>query len=488
VDRWSGCRHNEPPCTMCGSMDDATFLGGIVRIEIPCPPERPSRGTGFIVRIQRAASGADVVEILTALHVIADLAGSRARGKPVWLGERTADLRLRDHSRPALSLDDTTVPQCSIEGDWALIRLEVARPHKLIAFKLAALEDRLWTNSWRSFGYSAAVPVDGEPLTGDVTFEEPGLIHLHCEQAAAGAGGRVSGCSGAPSVVEGHVVGLISLALQKDGVSIHGAVYAHPIGPIAAACQLPLAPGPQVFQSTVETLLAAVQSTALIELARALDVPVFPSEAGLRLRVARALLLADDRQICAALAGRAAEKPEQIAVMALTRALRDEAVDAVRACQGRDNRRGIVALASKYETARLLVARALGSLDGIKRRITHVDTHDPAAWPLRLREALATMLGNALEDFDDDAALADDLPPDGVFVAFPCDPPHAVLAPPLAALAPFASARPLALLPADKQGAWEAVADYPLVPVLCDAWDEKTFLRRCNRAANYFKT
>jgi hypothetical protein len=219
-------------------MDDATLLGGIVRIEVPRSGAAASRGTGFIVRIQRAESGTDVIEVLTALHVIADVKTSRQTGKPVWWGA-TANLQSRAGAT-AVAFSDAILHH-SIAEDWALLRFEVRPPHTLTALSLTVLDDRTGHRHWRAFGYTAVSPVKGEPLTGHVTLAEPGLIHLYCDQAAAGSGGQVSGCSGAPCVVEGHVVGLIGEALQKDRLSIHGAMYAYPIAAIAEACGLPLA-------------------------------------------------------------------------------------------------------------------------------------------------------------------------------------------------------------------------------------------------------
>lgn len=221
-------------------MDDATLLGGIVRLEVPRSGATASRGTGFIVRIQRTESGSDAIEFLTALHVIADLDPFQA-GKPVWRGT-TANLKSQAGAT-AIEFDDATVLRHSLTGDWALLRFEVRPPHTLSALSLAMLDDRPERRLWRAFGYSAVAPGEGEPLTGHVTLATPGLIHLHCDQAAAGSGGRVSGCSGAPCVVEGHVVGLICEARQNEGGgSVHGAMFAYPIAAIAEACGLPLAP------------------------------------------------------------------------------------------------------------------------------------------------------------------------------------------------------------------------------------------------------
>ena len=221
-------------------MDDATLLGGIVRLEVPRSGATVSRGTGFIVRIRRTESGSDAIEFLTALHVIADLDTSREIGKPVWHG---AIVNLRSQAgATAIEFDDATVLRHSLTGDWALLRFEVRPPHTLSALSLATLDDHTGHRHWRAFGYSTVVPVDGEPLTGHVTLVTPGLVHLYCDQAAAGSGGRVSGCSGAPCVVEDHVVGLVCEARQKEGgVSVHAAIFAYPIAAIAEACGLPLA-------------------------------------------------------------------------------------------------------------------------------------------------------------------------------------------------------------------------------------------------------
>jgi hypothetical protein len=244
-------------------MEDATLLGSIVRIEVPRSGAAASRGTGFVVRIQRDESGTDVIEVLTALHVIADVNTSRKTGKPVWWGA-TANLQSRAGAT-AVAFSDAILHH-SIAEDWALLRFEVRPPHTLTALSLTVLDDRTGHRHWRAFGYTAVSPVKGEPLTGHVTLAEPGLIHLYCDQAAAGSGGQVSGCSGAPCVVEGHVVGLIgeALQLQKDRLSIHGAMYAYPIAAIAEACGLPLlSSDPLLAKARIFQQAAAIRARLL---------------------------------------------------------------------------------------------------------------------------------------------------------------------------------------------------------------------------------
>ncbi|WP_332307126.1 trypsin-like peptidase domain-containing protein [Stigmatella aurantiaca] len=195
-----------------------------------------ARGTGFIVRVESGA-----IDILTALHVVADLAASRASRTPVW-HEVSAQVQLGSGEIITVPLG-TQGSRSSIDQDWALLRFEGALPSPVVPLRLAGLESRPHARKWQTFGYSDAAPDAGEPHSGDIEDERGNVIYLFDKQGASGTGGFLSGCSGAPCIVEGHVVGIIVEALQRKekerkAQSIHGAVFALRIEAVAVECGL----------------------------------------------------------------------------------------------------------------------------------------------------------------------------------------------------------------------------------------------------------
>ncbi|CAN92436.1 hypothetical protein predicted by Glimmer/Critica [Sorangium cellulosum So ce56] len=478
-----------PRSLQCDVMH-AALLEGIVRIQAGT-----SRGTGFVVRVQRAAVGqeaasaVDVLEILTAFHVVADIEASRDNQTLEWHGDGSATVQFRNGQEVSVTLDATTMH--SVDEDWALLRFEGTAPGAIAPLALARLEPRAWRRPWSTFGYGDAQPDKGEAHSGHIELEEDKSIQLFDRQAAAGAGGLLSGFSGAPCIFEGHVIGIVIEALQRTerGESIHGSVYALPIERVVVACGLPLVAAPVPFEGEVDAALANVQGASLLSLAKALDVPVRQPEQALRLWVARALLVADPKSVCDALVSCGCidnmpkDKPLAVAEMALARAIHEEGAQALRRCFEHGKPKGVVTVASEALTAKLMVARALGKYALMKKHLTFVESRARSheAWSVRIRDALLGLLGFAPGDIEDDAALDEGIAEwGGVVVAFPFD-GHTS---PLEEIERYQKARALAMIPAEG-GATFARDGYELTRVFDDADVEKTIKKASSHAARY---
>lgn len=461
---------------------DAT-LRGIVKIGVE---DNSSRGTGFIVRIlhgeaAQAQSAAAVVEILTALHVVANIDESSS-DRVVWLGEWATVQFEGGEERIVLATDCT---KYNVEHDWALLQIRTTVPDKLVALRLARLEKRNYNRRWSTFGFSDVKP-DGEMHSGDIELEMLNTIHLYSKQAAAGSGGFVSGCSGGPCIVEGHVVGIVIQALQhRKRESVHGAMYALPIGWVADACGLPLAPGPQEFEAKVEAAFAKVRGAELQHLATKLDVPHSESEDGLRLRSARALLLADHQtvhQVLAEYADRISD-PLIVAEMVLTRVFHAEAVAIVRTCFHEGVPKGVATVAAEELTVRLLVARALG-FGLLDKFFTFIDNRacTRETWSARIREALLGILRCApdeVENDDDFKELLKDW--GGAILAFRFD-AHTT---PLLEIERYPPARGLAMLTAEDAATSICSAGYMLARALDGAEAERSLKSTQARAVRF---
>ncbi|MEO7457750.1 MAG: serine protease [Gemmatimonadaceae bacterium] len=171
-----------------------------------------SRGTGTLVAPSL---------VLTALHVV-------AFRKSESLTPKGVSLRLTFQggtSTTGAIVSDGWDPK----DDWALI--ELAESSTVAPMKLASLaeDDR----EWKSFGFPDAQP-DGMVISGKVeaangTFEQVDALQLMCTQVGAGAGGMSKGLSGAPVVIDGHLVGVMRAALMKDGRTEMATLYACPV-------------------------------------------------------------------------------------------------------------------------------------------------------------------------------------------------------------------------------------------------------------------
>lgn len=368
---------------------DVELKKGILRIAAG-----GSRGTGVVVR-----RSSDAIEILTAFHVVGDLDASREQGQPRWLAA-TATLSPQSGAELTASLPGSP---CDLDDDWVLLRVEGTPPDDTPALPLAALSPRTYQPDWSSFGYTDAEPDTGEPHSGQVELVESDVIHLYGKQAAAGKGGRVSGLSGGPCIVEGQVVGLVLDALQQgtQRESVHGALYALPIQKVAAACGLPFESTAALpFQGEIEQAISGLGGTFLREVAEKVGVVSALSEPALRRAVARALLGADattSREVLVKcrrhLKG---VEPMALAEMLLAMEIREETARLIERTGAGAAPRGVGAVAGTELTAKLLALRALHAVgyENALLRFQYVDSpsRTPEDWAERIRSGLYAMM------------------------------------------------------------------------------------------------
>jgi hypothetical protein len=454
---------------------------GIVRFEVG-----GIFGTGFVVRVAPSSAdpGSATVDVLTAFHVLADYKRSLAAQAPIWHAPM-AQIRFQKAEALEVRLDN---PLHDIDADWALVRVTGKVPAAVKPMRLAGLEERTTPRAWSTYGYNDAQREGGGSHSGQIEgLNADGEIELFSKQAAAGQGGFVSGCSGAPCVFEGHVVGIILEALQ-DGKqrAVHGGVYALPIESVAKACGLTLAPVRSEFSADVEAALAGVSGDMLLNLATALDVPHTESEPGLRTWIGRALLAATPDTVRRALVACVGfvRDPTGIAEMALAHALLVEGVGAVRSCFQNKSSKGVATVAREQFTARLLVARALGA-PWRERHFHFIDVRapSPGEWAKRVSDGLRGLMGFSPEDIED-AVIDEELTEwGGAMIAFPLERDVS----PLAAVERYTGARALAMLSPEAAAVFSR-AGYELAPVVNGATAERDLFNEWNRASRYFRS
>jgi hypothetical protein len=217
------------------------------------------RGTGFLIAPNR---------VLTAAHVVEGDTPTVPYAGPidVRFGSRPAG-----HAFPPTTA--RVLPGCFDRTlDWAV--LECAAPAEAIPFPARVLGQG-YRREWATFGFSDASPADG--LTYDGTISSGGKdIQVHAVQAVGGpVDGRVRGLSGAPCLVDNHVVGVLVSAADQDqhGRAEGGTLFVVGIDRIAAACDLvKLPPTAPHFKDEVAALLEAA-SSLLPKAAEKLGVP-----------------------------------------------------------------------------------------------------------------------------------------------------------------------------------------------------------------------
>lgn len=188
----------------------------IARIVVMAGTQTVSRGTGTLVAPKL---------VLSALHVVANRRTDPPQPYP-------GEIRLEF---PAFTTTGTILPGAwDRTADWVLI--ECAEAPSVTPMRLAALNEN--KREWESFGFPDANARDGLLVTGNVMMCEGQLegtrVHqLYCPQAAAGAGARVKGLSGAPVVIAGHLVGVVRFALMEQDRTEMGTLYACPVSAVA---------------------------------------------------------------------------------------------------------------------------------------------------------------------------------------------------------------------------------------------------------------
>ena len=155
------------------------------------------------------------VYAVTALHVVAE---ARIRS-PRFLSSITLEFYRAKTPVPAAVVDGLW----SVEGDWAVLRIEEAPSAAPIELGGEPTPD----SEWRTFGFPE-IQTEGMHMKGEV--RDPDLLpmaaagelpahpvlQLFGEEAAAGMGAPMHGFSGAPCLVDGKAVGILRSTLIEE--------------------------------------------------------------------------------------------------------------------------------------------------------------------------------------------------------------------------------------------------------------------------------
>lgn len=215
-----------------------SIRAAICRIDVIRDGETRSRGTGTLV-----APGI----VLTALHVVADRKTSPPTPHPGLLV-----LTFPDHKTEARIHGDDLNPN----DDWVLLQCEAPPPVPPVP--MGRLSQR--GVDWETYGWPDANSRDGMTLTGTVEncegeLEAVTALQLFSKEAAAGAGAKVSGLSGAPVVVDDWLVGHLRFALMQEGRTEAGTIYACPAAAVAKRCPTVLTLGTVPYRQSTTTAI-----------------------------------------------------------------------------------------------------------------------------------------------------------------------------------------------------------------------------------------
>lgn len=260
----------------------------IARVDVSQGGTPTSRGTGFLV-----VDGL----LLTAAHVLFDEAGA-LRGDTISLTFGTTvswPAGTEKRVQATIAKDPATGRELyDRKRDWAF--LACTPPGGVAPLPLGRLRDGYDEPHWATFGYGEATEAGktvGQPYSGTIEDRSTGYFTLHVTQAAAGKGSDLSGVSGAPCMVHGQVIGMLTTAaLADDGkglAAVEGRAYATPIGLIARACSdvvRPVAAVAVPYEGLLVDALGAREGMAraiggVLEVDRADQLPI----AELRLRI-----------------------------------------------------------------------------------------------------------------------------------------------------------------------------------------------------------
>jgi hypothetical protein len=163
--------------------------------------------------------------VLTALHVVAD-----RHSDPPTPYQGQISLTFPGGQTSASILSRLQDPK----ADWVI--LECANPPITEPVPLDSIESDDIT--WETFGFPDANPRDGMVQSGTIEAVHAELdgvpVHqLFSKQAAAGDGAPVKGFSGAPVLVDDHIVGVLRFALMRDDRAVAGTLYACPSASVA---------------------------------------------------------------------------------------------------------------------------------------------------------------------------------------------------------------------------------------------------------------
>ena len=234
--------------------DGASGAGGeldrapIARITVTAGTQVVSRGTGTLVAPKL---------VLSALHVVAN---RRTDPPEPYAGDLALEF-------PGFTTKGTILTgNWDKTADWVLIECADDPPNTK-PMRLAALQES--KREWQSFGFPDANARDGLMLTGTVMqcegeLEGTRAHQLFSPQAAAGAGGRVKGMSGAPVIIDGALIGVMRFALMENDRTEMGTLYACPVAAVGAKVPtLAASPLPKVQQVRLtDRVLAVAARTA----------------------------------------------------------------------------------------------------------------------------------------------------------------------------------------------------------------------------------
>jgi len=245
------------------------------------------RGTGFLVSCDSQGTG----QVLTALHVVADLEASvrnerlKAYADPIWL--EFGDPYDRNTWKPTGPA--SIVPELySLQDDWAVLQFPGPIPAGVVPLDLADLRTAPDGVTWKTFGFPDVAAHVGGDFDGPITSWETRIARLRSDAAT---GVRMRGISGAPCVVDGRAVALIDNASLDNELCQGGMLQATQIREIASAAggRLPFSQPVDVpFEREVRALLPKDDPDALGEAAELLGIPNLPLPAD----IARGLILA----------------------------------------------------------------------------------------------------------------------------------------------------------------------------------------------------
>ena len=141
---------------------------------------------------------------LTALHVIAD-----TKQKPPLFSSKIT-LRFPNNHTTDATVADGMWDQSS---DWVVV--ECKNAPTIAPMPLGALPRK--DDKWSSFGYPE-IHQEGKTISGEVRdpngrYGDAAVIELFCDDAAAGAGARLHGFSGAPCISNDAAVGILRSTL-----------------------------------------------------------------------------------------------------------------------------------------------------------------------------------------------------------------------------------------------------------------------------------
>lgn len=203
-----------------------------------------SRGTGFAIAPDR---------VLTSLHVVGKIVDGELRlhGESIRIAAAIAPgddgSELREVVCVATRAD---IVDHDPELDWVAIRVDAEAFAGVTVPALGAMAASDQSASWSTYGFPDGNDRLGKATTGVVASTEAvvrlgssmrAAIQVYSREASAASGGAVRGYSGAPVIVDGHVLGLLCAASEDaGGRSAEGTLYAIPLTPIARRLGLAL--------------------------------------------------------------------------------------------------------------------------------------------------------------------------------------------------------------------------------------------------------